>query len=188
MAFMKYIFTFYIQWICTLYHIFVLDLLNLQLKCQFYQLWHLSFLYWVSYSSILSLLEYYIKDIAPITEIPRRIKMNWTHASFGFFSRTKSGRIDTIAICRKPPAEKAKIKLVLMIDFVALFCLFIEPLSNTSAAIAPTIPTVAVQNWAFAASHLKMISFGCVNQVFSTTPMESNLLCSINRWICCKFT
>ena len=161
---MKPVFYFYIHWIWTLCSflysfIFVLNLINLQLKCQFYQFWPLSFLYWVSYLSISSVVKYYMRDIAPITDIPRRIKMKWTSASFGFFSRTKSGRIETIAICRKPPAEKAKIKLVLMIEFVAPFCLFTKPLSNTSAAIAPTIPTVAVQNWAFAASHLNVKIF-----------------------------
>ena len=58
-----------------------------------------------------------------------------------------------------PPAEKAKIKFVLMIEFVALVWLFTESLSNISAATAPIIPTVAVQNWAFAASHLKKNKF-----------------------------
>ena len=61
-----------------------------------------------------------------------------------------------MAICINPPAEKASMMFVFIVLLEILSPVY-ETLSNIRAATAPTIPTVAVQNCAFAASHLQKI-------------------------------
>ena len=54
-------------------------------------------------------------------------------ASVRFLSRTRSGSIETIAICINPPAENASIKFVFIMQLTLLFSSETEPLSKNNA-------------------------------------------------------
>eukprot|EP00091_Calanus_sinicus_P007131 TRINITY_DN18023_c0_g1_i1.p1 TRINITY_DN18023_c0_g1~~TRINITY_DN18023_c0_g1_i1.p1 ORF type:complete len:175 (+),score=23.08 TRINITY_DN18023_c0_g1_i1:221-745(+) len=79
--------------------------------------------------------------------VPRRMQPNCFMASLGSVSLISSGSTDTRAILRNPPAENGKIHEVLASnDWTE---------SKDKAAMAPSIPTLAVHIWAFPASHLE---------------------------------
>ena len=78
-----------------------------------------------------------------IVPIPQRIPDITLQQSLRSSESNRSGRTDTIEICRNPPQVKGTMKKAKIPHPVQ---------SRTKAIIAPIIPTKAVENWALAAS------------------------------------
>ena len=128
---------------------------------------------------------YHKKERTPMVAIPRKMQPSCFMASLGSVSLINSGKTETRAennnaldkyktsywkslpILRKPPAENGKIQEVLASrDWTE---------SRDKAAMAPSMPTLAVHIWAFPASHLKSNVFNLfVNFLFQDKVYGSN--------------